>query len=96
LIENLPNSIEELELGCHFNLELNNLPNSIRIIRFSRSNFYHKELNNLVDTIEILELPIYYDKKIKNIPKNLKKIIMSKYYDYINDFKTFDLDIQTY
>jgi hypothetical protein len=96
LIENIPNNVEELELGMYFDLELNNLPNSIRIIRFSIYRFgdYDKELNNLVDSIEILELPKNYKKRIKNIPKCLKKIKLSKDYKYIDDFK--DYDIQTY
>jgi uncharacterized protein YihD (DUF1040 family) len=96
LIENLPNSIEELELNYHFDLELNNLPNSVRIIKFCKFSYYDKELNNLVDTIKILKLPMKYQKKIKNIPRGLKKIILSKDYAYIDDFKTFDIDLETY
>jgi uncharacterized protein YihD (DUF1040 family) len=96
LIENLVDSIEELVLGMHFNLELNNLPNSIGIIRFVEFSHYDKELNNLVDSIKILELPENYQKKINNIPKGLKKIKLSKNYKYIDDFKTFDLDLETY
>jgi hypothetical protein len=93
LIENLPNNVEELELGEYFDLELNNLPNSVRIIKFHRNSIYDKELNNLVDSIEILQLPEDYEKKIKNIPKALKKIIISKYYEYIDDFKDYDIQI---
>jgi hypothetical protein len=97
LIENLPNNLEELVLGKYFNLELNNLPNSVHIIRFSPDNIYYtRELNNLVDSIEILELPPNYQNKIKNIPQRLKKIKLSKKYKYIEDFKTFDLDLETY
>jgi hypothetical protein len=96
IIENLPNSIEELELGTHFNLELNNLPNSVHTIRFNVNSNYNHELNNLVDTIEILQIPEKYSLEIKNIPKRLKKIILSRDYMYIDDFKTFDIDLETY
>jgi len=43
LIENLSNSIQELNLQINFNLELNNLPNSIKIIRFKKKSRYNKE-----------------------------------------------------
>ena len=70
------------------------MPNSVRIIRFDKYSEYNKELNNLVDTIEILQLPKKYQKKINNIPRGLKKIILSKDYAYIDDFK--DYDVETY
>ena len=74
LIENLPNSIEELNFGFNFDLEINNLPNSIKIIRFDKNSIYNKELNNLPKQLEILELPQYYDKKLTNINHNCKII----------------------
>jgi len=46
-MENLPNSIEELELGYNFNLELNNLQNSIKIISIDRFSKYNQPLTNL-------------------------------------------------
>ena len=45
VIDNLPNSIEELYLLDKFNLELNNLPNSIKIISLHCG--YNKKLNNI-------------------------------------------------
>jgi hypothetical protein len=94
LIENLPSTIEELVFGYHFHSELNNLPNSVSVIRFYKSSCYNHELNNLVDSIEILELPEKYQKKINYIPKGLKKIKLSRDYKYIDDFK--DYDVETY
>jgi hypothetical protein len=67
IIDNLPNSIEELYLGEYFNSELNNLPNSIKIISFVKYSKYNRELNNLSKSLEKLYLPEKYDKKIMNI-----------------------------
>ena len=74
MIENLPNSIEELNFGLHFYSELNNLPNSIKIIRFKKKSRYNKELNNLPKELEILELPEKYNKIILNINLDCKII----------------------
>jgi hypothetical protein len=57
-----------------FNSELNNLPNSIKIIRFNININYNLELNNLPKSLEILQLPKKYNKKIKNISSNCKII----------------------
>ena len=67
LTENLPNNIEELFLGKFFNLELNNLPNSIKKIKFYKESNYNKELNNLPKFLELLELPECYSIPINNI-----------------------------
>ena len=67
LMENLHNGIEELHLGYDFNLELNNLPNSIKKIKFNISSKYDKELNNLPKFLELLELPKNYLFPISNI-----------------------------
>ena len=87
MIENLPNSIEGIVLGYNFNLELNNLPNSIKKISFDYYSEYDKELNCLPEFVEYLELNKKYNKKIKKFPLNLKTIKCSKNYKYINDFE---------
>ena len=86
IIENLPNSVEEIEFDYSFRLELLNLPNSIKKISFFNS-IYDKELNCLPEFIEYLELCRYYNKKIKKFPLNLKTIKCNKNYKYIDDFK---------
>jgi hypothetical protein len=68
----LPDSIEEIEFGYKFNLELNNLPSSIKKIIFDENSNYNKELNCLPNGLEELELPEKYDLPIKNIPNGLK------------------------
>ena len=93
IINYLPNSLEELILTHDFDLELNNLPNSIKIIIFFGFN-YNKELNNLPNSLEYLELPYEYNKKISNIPKSLKTIKCNKNYKFINDFDL--LEVITY
>jgi len=56
-----------LHLGKHFDSELNNLPNSIKIISFEKESRYNKELNNLPKSLSKLYLPENYNKEIKNI-----------------------------
>ena len=67
IIDYLPNNIEELYFGYNFNLELNDLPSSIKIISFDYKSKYNKELNNLPKSLEKIYLPEKYDKEIKNI-----------------------------
>ena len=80
LIENLPNSLVELELAMHFNLELNNLPSNLKKIIICSKSQFNRELNNLSNSIEEIILNNSYNKQIKNIPQNLKKITCYKKY----------------
>ena len=86
IIDNLHNNIEELII-FDTDLNLDNLPNSIKKIYI---NYYKKELNNLPNSIEYLELK-NYNLKIKKFPKNLKTIKCDKEYEYINDFKNYEV-----
>jgi hypothetical protein len=76
LIDNLPNSIEELYFDYWFNLPLNDLPSSIKKISFNVDSNYEHELNNLPRSLEQLELPTTYKWEIKNIPPNCKIIYL--------------------
>jgi hypothetical protein len=67
LIDNLPNSIEELNLGVKFNLPLDNLPSSIKSIKFNKWSKYKITLSNLPSSLEILELPNNYTIPVMNI-----------------------------
>ena len=69
LIENLPDSIVELEFDFDFDfdLPLTNLPNSIKIISFVPDSEYNEELNNLPHFLEKIYLPIKYNKVIKGV-----------------------------
>jgi hypothetical protein len=67
LIDNLPNSIEELNLGLFFNLPLDNLQSSIKSIKFDKESKYNKPLLNLPSLLEILELPDHYTFPVTNI-----------------------------
>lgn len=82
LINYLPSSVEILELGDHFDIELLNLPNSIKKIIFNERNCYSHYLNCLPQSVEYIELPMYYKKKISNIPKSLKKVFHYNEYFY--------------
>ena len=88
IIDNLNNNIEELKIKYIEELNLDNLPNSIKKLYIIQ---YEKELNNLPNSIEYLEL-INYNLKIKKIPKNLK-IVKCSYYKYIDDFKDKNINI---
>jgi len=70
IIDYLPSGIIELEFGHSFNLELNNLPSSIKKIKILNI-YYDKKLNNLPNSIETLELRVHYkipiDRKYKNL-----------------------------
>jgi len=86
-----------LELDYNFNIELNNLPNSIKKIKFYSNSQYNKELNCLPNSIEYLKLPKEYNKKISKIPTGLKKISCSKNYLWTDDFKsTNSIQIEIY
>ena len=69
IIDYLPTSIEELELGYDFNLELNNLPSSIKKIIIKNPD-YNKKLNNLPTGIENLFLNAVYKVPIDGEYKN--------------------------
>ena len=88
IIDNLHNNIEELTIYDKY-LNLDNLPNSIKKLYI---NGYEKELNNLPNSIEYLVISDY-KLKIRKIPKNLKIIQCDKHYEYINDFKDYDVVI---
>ena len=88
-------SIKEIELEINFNLELDNLPSSIKKIKFNEYSHYDdKELNCLPIGLEILQLPFKYNLSIQNIPSGLKKLICSKDYLFINDF--VNIEVETY
>ena len=63
MIDFLPSNIVELEFGSMFNLELNDLPNSIKKI-IIRNKYYNKKLNNLPNGIEYLEISKYCKEQI--------------------------------
>ena len=91
LVENLPNSLVELELNQIFNLELDNLPSNLKKIIICPYGDFNKKLNNLPNSIEEIILNKSYNKQIKNIPQNLKKITCLKNYPFINDFENYDI-----
>ena len=91
IIAQLSSNIEVLELNWLFNLELNDLPTSIKKIIFNINSVYDKDLNCLPKFVEQIQLPLYYDKQIKNLPYGLKKVICSTEYKYIEDFNNLEV-----
>ena len=59
---------------------MNNLPNSIKKIKFNIESQYNKELNNLPIGLEYLELGKNFNNPIKSIPANSLIIKCSKNY----------------
>ena len=91
IIDNLPNSIEEITLEGNFNLELNNLPNGIKKIIFHRYSVYSYQLNCLPNSIEYIKLGANYNLKINKFPLELKIIECSEQYKFIDDLTNYDL-----
>jgi hypothetical protein len=89
IVDSLPNNIIFLQLCLTFNLEINNLPNSIKKLKISK---YDKDLNNLPNSIKRLELPSDYLLQIKKLPSNLKTIKCSKDYEFVKDFEGFNVE----
>ena len=89
-------TVEELELGELFNLELDNCPSSIKKLIFIKYSNYNKELNCLPPGMSILQLPRGYNQQIQNIPPGLKKLICSKNYPYCRDFVNKKIEIVIY
>jgi len=75
IIDYLPFSIEELVFGYDFNLELNDLPSSVKKIKIY-NRFYDKKLNNLPTGIETLEISKYYKEQIERKYKNLNIVYL--------------------
>lgn len=68
-------------LACYSNIELNNLPNTIRYLELS---FYDKPIDLLPESIQILKL-FCYSKQVNDLPSSIKEIWIYKNYEkYIN------------
>lgn len=105
IIDNIPNSVKTLKLINYFDLELNNLPNSIENIIFMKDdkhyNYnchwneiynYDKELNNLPNSVKYLYLPYDYNLVIKRFPKNLIKIYCNRKYKYLLYLDDYEIE----
>lgn len=93
IINYLPNNLTELVLEYNFKLELNDLPNSIKSIKFYNSNYLY-QLNNLPNSVEYLELPNGYNLQINKFPNKLKKIKCDCNYKFVDDFANkYDIEL---
>ena len=74
LIDNLPNSIEELEVDV--NTSLDNLPNSVKVLTLDFKS--SQSFNQLPNSIEYLNLcgQEYFD--FESLPKSIKKIVLDR------------------
>lgn len=100
IVNNLPNSIEQISLGIYFTLPLVNLPNSVKKIIFIDSSFessnYNEKLDCLPNSIAFIELPFNYKHKLNNLPSSLITIKCNKYYNYIDDDVMKKYNIETF
>ena len=88
IIDNLHNNIEELSIiNCRCEYDLNNLPNSLKKLIIKD---YLYDLNNLPNSIEYLEFNMNLV-RIQKKPKNLKTIKCKYYYEYIDEFKNYEV-----
>ena len=74
-------NLEELQLTCDFNEPVDNLPNNLKILKFSHYSFmddYIHNLNMLPDSIEEITLPCNFTCEIVKLPQNLKKININR------------------
>ena len=112
IIDYLPDSVEELVLEWGFNLELNDLPSSIKKLIINSDDYVH-ELNCLPNNLEYLKLPNKYTKiflkftplkyvilmiKLIFIKNNLYKVCMRLIYKGVNllEFQVYDKEIKKY
>ena len=73
IVDNLQDSIIQLNLGEDFDSSLDNLPNSLKKIIFNEHcYFYSKKINNLPIGLEILQLPKNFNSERVIIPPNCK------------------------
>ena len=90
LIENFPNSLEEIIFGKNFIQPIYKFPNKIKRLVFLHDN-YNQDLNNLPDSVKKIRLNKNYNKQILNIPNNLKLIKCHynyKFTDYLQLYKS--------
>lgn len=98
LIDNLPNSIEELTFGWWWDdFNLDNLPNSIKKIDLERiDKKVSLNLNNLPNSLEIIKLPRNFNDEILKIPSNLKIVYCQKEYKFVKKLKKNKIKILFY
>ncbi|RYX79697.1 hypothetical protein EON71_00505 [bacterium] len=77
-LDNLPRSIEKLELVCYFdnNVKGEKLPNQLKYLTFGL--FFNSEWVNLPDTITHLTFGNTYDKRCDIFPKSLTHLSFGK------------------
>ena len=81
LEEIIGENLEELELTSDFYEPVDNLPNNLKILKFSHYSFtndYIHNLNMLPDSIEEITLPCNFTCEIVKLPQNLKKININR------------------
>lgn len=88
-LNNLPSNLDSLIIASFFQINLDNLPSSIKTLNLKDS-FFKFNLDYLPESIEKLHLPSYgiaYElDEIQNFPKSIKKIYYKDIYYSLNEF----------
>lgn len=84
-IDNLPNSVEIIELGNHHNHEISHFPDNLKKINFGKK--YKYSIDNLPDGVEEIIITSKYDKQITKLPLSLKKISIYTKYKFMEELK---------
>ena len=87
-IDNLPPSLEFLQLGIHFNQPINNLPNSLKELRIL--GIFNYPVDYLPNSLERLKLGWFFNQPIDNLPHSLKLSLKSKFSMRVNHHKVVE------
>ena len=63
-----------IKLDCNNQYIIDNLPNSIKIIKFDKFSKYNKKLNNLPKSLDLIYIPERLKNNIENLNPNCKII----------------------
>ncbi len=80
-IANLTNLVI-LEIGEWFNQRLDNLPDSLEEITFSKYSRFNRKLDKLPKKLKYLVLPDKYSRALNNLPTNIKKIFIGTEFNH--------------
>lgn len=95
LIDNLPNKLEELKLGYHFNQPINNLPPNLKKLSFNFSSRFKHNIDNLPKNLEYLDLgdDNEFNNNLDNLPPALKILKTGSKFNQKLDYLPINLKV---
>ena len=81
-IDNLPDTIEYIELGWEFNTPINKLPTNLKEINFS--NFFNQPLTCLPEGLTSLRVSKHFNQPLNkfNLPRTLKHLYIGRNFNH--------------